>query len=400
MKYCILIMDGASGWPMEELGGKTTLEAADTPNLDWLAQHGFVGQAETVPADMEPSSACACLSILGYDPRRYYTGRGPIEATSMGINLRPGEAAFRCNLVHVADGRMIDYSSGHIPSADSRPLLEAVAAELSSPQVRFYPGVSYRHICVIGDMPEVLQARCVPPHDIPGQPLEASLPTGEGSRYLRDLMERSRPILENHPVNRARRRRGEREANMIWLFWGGATVPDMPTYQERFGLRGAISSGVDLLNGLGKLAHLDILQIPGVTDGSDNDYQGQVAGCLAALENHDLVVIHVESPDEEGHAANVQGKIEAIERIDADMVSQIRQFSGDLRVLVMPDHATPIAKRTHVHDPAPFLLHGPGLPSQPAPAFNERECAAAMPASRPGHQLIEDLLTARDIRRF
>jgi 2,3-bisphosphoglycerate-independent phosphoglycerate mutase len=312
----------------------------------------------------------------------------------MGIELHPGEAAFRCNLVHVSDGRMIDYSSAHIPSAESHPLLEAVAAELSSPQVRFYPGVSYRHICVIAGVPEVLQARCVPPHDIPGKSLDSNLPSGVGSAFLRDLMERSRPILQKHPINRARRHRGECEANMIWLFWGGATVPDMPTYQERFGLRGAISSGVDLLNGLGKLAHLDILQIPGVTDGSDNDYRGQVEGCLAALEDHDLVVIHVESPDEEGHAANVGGKIKAIERIDSEMVSRIRDFAEDLRLLAMPDHATPIAKRTHVHDPAPFLLYGPGLPLQPAPAFNERECAAAMPAPRPGHLLIDDLLAA------
>lgn len=391
MKYCILIMDGASGWPVDELGGRTTLEAAHTPNLDWLARRGFVGQAETVPEELEPSSACACMSILGYDPRRYFTGRGPIEATSIGIDLQPGEAAFRCNVVHVADGRLVDYSSGQIPSAESRPLVKAVAKELGSPQVCFYPGVSYRHICVIKGVPEVLQARCIPPHNIPGQPLVKSVPSGPGSEFLRDLMDRSRPILENHPINRARQERGEHAANMIWLFWGGATAPDMPSFEETFGLHGAISSGVDLLGGLGKLVGLDALEIAGVTDGSDNDYRAQVEGCLAGLDDHDLVIIHVEAPDEEGHAANVPGKIEAIERIDAEMVSRLRAYPNDLRLLVMPDHATPIGKRTHVHDPAPFLMHGPGVPLQPASAFNERECAAAMQVPRPGDRLLLDL---------
>ncbi len=391
MKYCIFIMDGSSGWPIDELGGRTTLEAAHTPNLDWLAQHGFVGQAVTVPTEMEASSAIACMSILGYDPRRFFTGRGPIEATSMGIDLQPGEAAFRCNVLHVAGGRVVDYSSGQIPSAESRPLVEAVAAELGSAQVHFYPGVSYRHICVIRGIPEVLQARCIPPHNIPGQPLAKSVPRGPGSEFLRDLMERSRPILENHPINQARQERGDRPANMIWLFWGGASAPDMPSFEETFGLRGAISSGVDLLGGLGKLVGLDVLEIAGVTDGSDNDYRAQVEGCLAALDDHDLVIAHVEAPDEEGHAGNVPGKIEAIGRIDADMVSRLRAYPNDLRLLVMPDHATPIGKRTHVHDPAPFLMHGPGISLQPASAFNERECAEAMPEPRRGDHLLRDL---------
>jgi len=399
MKHCILIIDGAAGWPVDELDGRTTLDAAHTPNLDWMAQHGFVGMAQTVPRDMEPSSACACMSILGYSPRHYYTGRGPIEAVSMDIELQPGEAAFRCNLVHVADGKIVDYSSGHISSEESRPLLEAVAAELSSPQVRFYPGVSYRHICVIRDVPEVLEARCVPPHNVPGQPLAKNLPSGPGSAFLRDLMERSRPILENHPINQARRARSERTANMIWLFWGGATAPDMPTFEETFGLTGAISSGVDLLRGLGKLAGMDILEIAGVTDGPDNDYRGQAAACLEALDDHDLVIVHVESPDEEGHSANVPGKIEAIERIDADMVRQLRDYAGDLRVLVMPDHPTPIAKRTHVHDPVPFLLFGPGIPLRPAGAYAERDGAALSPVTWWADGLVRALATA-DVDRL
>jgi len=309
----------------------------------------------------------------------------------MGIDLQPGEAAFRCNVLHVAGGRVVDYSSGQIPSAESRPLVEAVAAELGSAQVHFYPGVSYRHICVIRGIPEVLQARCIPPHNIPGQPLAKSVPRGPGSEFLRDLMERSRPILENHPINQARQERGDRPANMIWLFWGGASAPDMPSFEETFGLRGAISSGVDLLGGLGKLVGLDVLEIAGVTDGSDNDYRAQVEGCLAALDDHDLVIAHVEAPDEEGHAGNVPGKIEAIGRIDADMVSRLRAYPNDLRLLVMPDHATPIGKRTHVHDPAPFLMHGPGISLQPASAFNERECAEAMPEPRRGDHLLRDL---------
>jgi len=374
MKYCVLIIDGASGWPLPERGGKTCLELAHTPNLEAMAQAGFLGLVRTVPPGMEPSSACACMSVLGYDPRVYYRGRSAIEAKSLGIPIDDGDAVFRCNLVAVRDGKMWSYSSGYISTQEAEPLISALNETLGSDKIHFYPGVSYRHICRLKGRGDTLLATCTPPHDIPDKPIAEFLPKGRGSDLLRDLMKRSEAVLRDHPVNIERRSRGDIPATMIWLFWGSGKIPDMPPFKQVYGLRAAMTSGVDLLRGLARMVGMEVLDIPGVTDGLDNDYAAQAVGALNALDDHDLVVIHVEAPDEAAHAGAIDDKIEAIQRVDSEVVSRLRWWQADsLRVLIMPDHPTPIQTQTHVAEPVPFMLWGPGFTANGAKKFTEPE---------------------------
>ena len=374
MKYCVLITDGAAGWALPQHKGKTCLELACTPNLDALAKEGLVGLVRTVPKDMEPSSACACMSVLGYDPKVYYRGRSAIEAKSMGVPVGEGETLFRCNLVAVRDGKMWSYSAGNISTAESHPLVAALNESLGNDSIHFYPGISYRHICKLKGHQETLQAICTPPHDIPDKPIADFLPQGPGSDLLRELMSHSKAVLNDHPVNVARRARGEIPATQIWLFWGSGQIPEMPSFKQTYGLRAAMTSGVDLLRGLAHMIGMEVLDIPGVSDGLDNDYAAQAKGALSALEKTDLVVIHVEAPDEAGHSGSVEHKVEAIEKIDSEIVGQIRSWHSDeLRVLILPDHPTPIKIRTHCADPVPFLLWGQGFVSHKAKRFTEAE---------------------------
>lgn len=393
MKYCVLIMDGAADWPLPQYGGKTCLELAHTPNLDAMAGEGFVGLARTVPLGMEPSSACACMSILGYDPRVYYRGRSAIEARNMGIPVNEGDVVFRCNLIAIRDGRMWSYSSGHISTEEARPLIASLDEGLGNDQVHFYPGISYRHICKIKGHQELLKVACTPPHDIPDRPIAEFLPKGPGSDFLRDLMARSEAILLNHPVNIERRSRGNIPATMAWLFWGSGKIPDMPAFKQLYGLDAILTSGVDLLQGLAGMAGMGVLHIPGVTDGLDNDYAAQAAGALEALNRYDLVVIHVEAPDEAGHAGSINDKIEAIQRVDNEMVSQIRGWNRDgLRVLIMPDHPTPIRIQTHTDEPVPFLLWGPGFATSGATRFTETDARSSRGAVEEGYKIIRRLI--------
>jgi 2,3-bisphosphoglycerate-independent phosphoglycerate mutase len=374
MKYCVLILDGAAGRPLPQHGGRTCLELARTFHLDRMAAEGFSGLVRTVPVGMEPSSACACMSVLGYDPKIYYKGRAGIEARSLGIPVGEGEAVFRCNLVAAPDGRMLDYSAGHISTDEARDIISSLNEGLGSDSVKFYPGVSYRHILKLRGHEAALEAACTPPHDIPGQPVAAYLPHGRGSEILRELMARSEAVLKNHPVNAARQARGETPATSIWLFWGTGRVPDMPAFKQVYGLSAAMTSAVDLLRGLGKMACMEILDIKGVTDGPDNDFAAQAEGALAALKEHDLVVIHVEAPDEAAHAGDIDGKIAAIQRVDVEIAGRLLAYhTNDLRVLVMPDHPTPIEVRTHTADPVPFLLWGKGFKNNGARRFTEAE---------------------------
>jgi 2,3-bisphosphoglycerate-independent phosphoglycerate mutase len=314
------------------------------------------------------------MSALGYDPRVYYRGRSAIEAKSMGIPIGECEVLFRCNLVAVSDGKMWSYSSGNISTAESHPMVAALNEELGDDSVRFYPGVSYRHICKIKGHDDTLQAICTPPHDIPDKPIADFLPQGPGSGLLRELMLRSGAVLKDHPVNVARRTRGDIPATQIWLFWGSGQIPEMPSFEQAYGLSVAMTSGVDLLRGLAYMAGMEVLDIPGVTDGLDNDYAVQAEGALSALEKNDLVVIHVEAPDEAGHSGSVESKVGAIERIDREVVDQIRSWHpGELRALILPDHPTPIQIRTHCADPVPFLLWGPGFVSNRAERFTEAQ---------------------------
>jgi 2,3-bisphosphoglycerate-independent phosphoglycerate mutase len=393
MKYCVLIIDGAAGLPLPERGGRTCLELAVTPNLDAMAAVGSLGLVRTVPPGMEASSACACMSVLGYDPTVYYKGRASIEARSLGIDVGPGEVVFRCNLVTVRDGKMFDYSAGHIGSDEARLVIDVLNEELGGENVKFYPGVSYRHILKLRGREETLQAVCTPPHDIPGRPVADYLPKGEGGKFLRELMARSETLLRSHQINVRRVSRGDEPVTTIWLFWGSGRVLEMPAFRDVYGLDAAMTSGVDLLRGMAKMAGMAVLDIAGVTDGPDNDNVAQVTGALDALDRHDLVVIHIESPDEAAHAGAVDEKVAAIQSIDDDVVSRLRRWSkDDLRVLILPDHPTPIVVRTHTADPVPFLLWGRGVAADRAARFTEAEAKSTGVFIGDGYKIMARLL--------
>ena len=389
MKYLALITDGAAGWPLPSHGGKTCLELARTPNLDALAREGTTGLVRTVPPGMEPSSACACMSLLGYDPRVYYKGRGSIEARSMELPVGEGEVVFRCNLVSTRDGRMDSYSCGYIGNEEAHALIDALNEALGDCEVSFHPGISYRHLCRIRGHEETLSAQCTPAHDIPGGVIAQHLPEGEGSDFLRDLMERSKSVLAGHPVNARRLDRGEPPATMIWLFWGSGKILAMPAFREAYGLSAAMTSGVDLLLGLAKMAGMRVLSIPGVTGDIANDYTAQIRGALKELETSDLVVVHVEAPDEAGHDGSVNDKVEAIERIDAEMLAPVRSLGLEhLRLLVAPDHPTPIEVQTHVSEAVPFVMWGEGFEANGASRFTEKQGAETGLLVDPGHGLM------------
>lgn len=393
VKYCVVIIDGAADLPLPDRGGRTCLELARTPNLDQLAREGVLGEVRTVPQGMEPSSACACMSIFGYDPKEYYRGRSGIEAISLGFPIADGEAGFRCNLVCVREGRMEDYSAGHIADGEARALVEALQEKLGNEYVRFFQGVGYRHLCKVKGHDDALLADCTPPHDIPGEEIDRFLPRGQGSDFLRDLMSRSVDVLSGHPVNRARERRGEKPANMIWLFWGSGVVPRLPSFEDKYGVRAALTSGVDLLRGLGKMSGVESLVVPGVTAGPDNDYLAQARAALEALRKFDLVFIHVEAPDEAGHAGRIEDKVEAIESVDREVVgTMLSGLRSGLRVLAMPDHPTPVQVRTHTADPVPFVLWGSGFNGNGGEAFSEPEANKTAAFVEHGHTIMERLI--------
>jgi 2,3-bisphosphoglycerate-independent phosphoglycerate mutase len=391
MKYLVLIIDGAAGLPIPERGSRTSLELAKTPNLDALAAGGSGGLVRTVPNGMEASSACACMSVLGYDPAVYYKGRASIEANSMGIEVGDGEVVFRCNLVNVNDGRMQDYSAGHISTEEAGELIKALNEKLGGDEVEFYPGVSYRHILKLKGHEETLNAGYTPPHDIPGRPVRDYLPRGEGSAFLRDLMTRAEAVLKDHPVNTRRKSRGELPATGIWLFWGSGRLHPVPSFKEVYSLDAALTSGVDLLKGLAKMTGMTVLDIPGVTDGPDNDNTAQINGALDALKNHDLIVVHIEAPDEAGHSGSIDDKVKAIEKIDSEVVVRLRRYQDELRVLVMPDHPTPITVRTHTPDPVPFLIWGKGVRANGMKRFTETEAESTGVFIGEGYKIMSSL---------
>jgi 2,3-bisphosphoglycerate-independent phosphoglycerate mutase len=364
MKYIVLIGDGMADRPINELGGLTPLKKASTPNMDKIAQEGTIGKVRTIPEGMHPGSDVANLSILGYDPAKYYTGRAPLEAASIGVKLEENDVAYRCNLVTLKFDKnrthavMDDYSSGHITTEEARELMAAVKAGLESEDITFYPGVSYRHLMVWKN--GSLNIECAPPHDILEKEVTDYLPVGERDEVLRELMRKSVDILEDHPVNKERLKNGKRPANSIWL-WGQGKKPKMPTYKEKYGLKGALISAVDLTKGLGIYAGFEILKVPGVTGWLDTNYSGKAEYALNALKYVDFVYIHVESPDEAGHSGNYKDKIKAIEDFDSLVVGSVmkglKERFKEYRVLLMPDHATPIKVRTHTDEPVPFVIY-------------------------------------------
>lgn len=394
MKYVVVILDGAAGWPLSELDGRTTLQWASTPHLDSLATAGLVGLSRTVPEGAEPSSSAACTSILGYDPVSDYVGRGAIEAASMGIVLGPDEVALRMNTVTIRGGVMSSYAAGHISTDESRAIVADIATALDDDTFKLYPGVAYRHILVVSGHPELLDVRYTPPHDISDRAVAAHVASGPGSELLADYVKRARPLLENSAINGCREATGQHPVTDLWPFWPGAAPKSIIPFAEKFGVSSAMTSGVDLLNGLAVLMGMDRLDIAGVTGDSDNDYAGQTEGALAALADHDLVVIHVEAPDEEGHAGDMAAKIAAIEAIDREVISRViaRAAGGDVRLLAMPDHPTPIPLKTHVGEPVPFVIWGPGIASNGATAFSEVDADATGVVLDPGHQVMGVLL--------
>lgn len=364
MKYIVLIGDGMADRPIGELGGLTPLKKASIPNMDKLAQKGVIGSVRTIPEGFHPGSDVANLSILGYDPAKYYTGRAPLEAASMGVKLDENDAAYRCNLVTLKFDKnktravMDDYSSGHITTEEARELIKAVKAGLDNDEIIFYHGVSYRHLMVWKN--GSLDIECAPPHDILDKDIADYLPVGKRDGILRELMMKSVDILSRHPVNKERLKCGKKPANSIWL-WGQGKRPQIPTYQEKYGLKGALISAVDLTKGLGIYAGFEILKVPGVTGWLDTNYSGKAEYALNALKNADFIYIHVESPDEAGHSGNYRDKIKAIEDFDSLVVGPVmkglKERFKHYRVLLMPDHATPIKLRTHTDDPVPFVIY-------------------------------------------
>ncbi|MCL7411838.1 MAG: cofactor-independent phosphoglycerate mutase [Methanosarcinaceae archaeon] len=359
MKYAVLIGDGMADIPMDEFGGKTVLQKANTPNMDYITKNGRAGLAITVPDGMPPGSDIANMSILGYDPKKYYSGRAPLEAASMGISLNNGDVAFRCNLITVKDDIITDYSAGHITSKEAKTLIEAVNSELNTEKIRFYPGISYRHLMVASDDVGI-DAECTPPHDVIGEAKENYLPTGKDSELLCELTEASRTILEDHPVNSERVKNGKNPANYIWL-WGQGYAPSFTKFEQLYGMTGSIISAVDLLKGIGIYAGLDVIEVPGATGYLDTNYSGKAEYALESLKDHDFVFVHVEAPDEAGHMGDVNAKITAIEDFDKLVVGRILEYAlesdEDITILVLPDHPTPISIKTHTSNPVPFAVY-------------------------------------------
>jgi 2,3-bisphosphoglycerate-independent phosphoglycerate mutase len=363
MKYVVLQGDGMADEPIAELGGKTPLEAARTPNLDRMASYGILGLSRTIPPGMPPGSDVGTMSVLGYDPRRYHTGRSPIEAASMGVELGPDDVAFRCNLVTLETPEggvevMRDFAGGHIPTEQAREIVLDLHRELGRDGLEFYPGVSYRHLLVWRGGEHAM--RTTPPHDLSDKPVAAAFPEGPGADTLCGLMEQSRALLAAHPVCQARLARGERAPTAIWL-WGQGKRPALPTLRERFGLAGSVIAAVDLVNGLGVLAGLERVTVPGATGFLDTNFRGKGEYGLRALESREFLFLHVEAPDEGGHLGDPHKKVEAIENFDEKVVGTIleglRAGGGDWRILVMPDHPTPCALKTHTSDPVPFVVY-------------------------------------------
>ncbi len=393
MKFAIVLPDGAADEPIPELDGKTALEAARIPNMDWIAATGRSGLVKTVPDGFTPGSDVATLSVIGYDVKTHYTGRAPLEAVANRIPVGADDMVFRCNLVTIVDGRMEDFSAGHISQAEATQIINDLQAAMGNDRISFHVGVGYRHLMVVkGGIS--MKAKCQPPHDIPGQPVSGYLPGGKDGDELRALIARSQEILATHEVNNVRRDLGENPATSIWL-WGQGRPPQLPTLKERFGLTGAVISAVDLIRGIGLYAGLEPIIVPGATGYLDTNYAGKVAAALEALKSLDLVFIHVEAPDEASHEGSLARKIEAIERFDADLLAPFlagMEKRGPFRALIMPDHYTPLEARTHTREPVPFLIYDSRRAEGGAAGFSERNAARGRWRDIPGPQAIEILL--------
>ena len=390
-------------FPLEAFSGRTPLEVAQTPAMDSLAQFGISALFCPIPEGFAAGSDIGNLSLFGYDPAETFTGRAPLEAANQGIQLGEKELAFRCNLVTLRADKMEDFTAGHISTEEASDLIASLNESLAGEGVLFHAGVSYRHLTIVGERTGPRKAlanlSCTSPHDIIGQTYAPHLPKGPSSELITGLVEKSQSVLEGHPVNKARIKRGDLPANSIWL-WGQGGAPQMQTFQERFNLRGAVISAVDLVNGIGRCAGFEVIHVPGATAYVDTDYEGKTSAALDALDRVDFVYLHVEAPDEASHEGDAALKIRAIEDFDSRVVSPCldrARAMGDCRVLVAPDHVTALSTRTHAGGPVPFALCGPGIAQDGRSAFSEQEGAKSGVLYPNGHELVVDMITKKSI---
>ena len=365
MKYIILLADGMAGWPLKELSNKTTLEAANTPNMNYLATNGETGMVQTTPENMTPGSDVTNMSLFGYEPEKYYTGRAPLEALSMGIDLGEHDVAFRCNLVNLLQYEqrvyMHDYSAGHISSEEGRKLIEDMDKFFNFDDIKFFPGISYRHICVFYNCPEeILNTKLYPPHDIIGEPIIKYLPEDWINNKIVWLITQAQTYLAQHDINKKRIEENKLPANSIWL-WGQGKKPDFIKFKDKFGLEGAVIAAVDLIKGIGVAAGLDIINVEGATGYLDTNYEGKAEAAIDALKEKDFIYLHVEASDEAGHEGSIEKKIKAIEYFDKRIIepiyNRLKEENVDFKILVTADHPTPIEKKTHTSEPVPYIIY-------------------------------------------
>ena len=378
MKFILIVGDGMADYPVPELGNKTPLQVANKPNMDSIAAQGQSGLIKTVPDELTPGSDVAICSVLGYDPRIYCTGRGPLEAPARGLELGANDACYRCNIITEENSTIADYSAGHIITEESSQLIAAIEQTLGKKgKIEFYPGLDYRHFLILRNFPNPELIVCTPPHDAIGFPVSAVMPRAKSSiaqdtgRLLIDLINDSRDILRFHPVNIAREKAGKRPGNLIWP-WGGGKKPSMPTLKEKFGLKSAVISAVDLVKGIGTYAGMEIINVVGATGLDNTNYEGKADAALKALLRNDLVFVHVEAPDEAGHCKDAPLKVKTIEDLDKRLLGRILNgISEPYAIAILPDHPTPIKTGTHARDPVPFAIKSPFLKPNGTKKFDE-----------------------------
>lgn len=402
MKYIVVLGDGMADYPLEDLGNKTPLELAHKPIIDRLAAQGELGLVKTVPPEFKPGSDVANLSVMGYDPYRYYTGRSPLEAASIGVPLHDGDITFRCNLVTLSEDEpyeektMVDYSSDEISTEEAHELIAALAKEFNTDTIHFYGGISYRHLMVWNGVP--LDFELTPPHDITLRKVTEHLPKGKNSDVLLDFMKRSFDILNHHPINDRRRARGLRPANSAWI-WGEGEKPQLDFFQDKFGLRGSVVSAVDLVKGIGVCAGMEVIEVEGATGNVDTNFEGKAQAALDALKRgSDFVYLHFEAPDECGHRHETENKIKSIEYLDnrvlAYLLPELEKLNEDYSIMVLPDHPTPLSLRTHTRDAVPYLIYRSNDLRQSNAVYSEKAAAETGILLEPGYELMQRFLQA------